>query len=145
LSGRSRSLWAQCGGVEFLAQHVGEFFHGDFNFPHVSTGIATGRALPVSLILPLANGLANIAFALSRSAGAFGAMLEVRDIDTGDRNADGLAAFAAEHFAVVNVLPQILADASPDDFAEAFDITIDGTCHAAPPRTLGECKSAASP
>ena len=80
-------------------------------------------------ILGFRDGLADFAFALPGPARAVLAVAEVRHIELRQRNADQIAPFAADHFAVGDVFPQVLADFAADDLAEATMIVIDVENH----------------
>ena len=90
----------------------------------MGTRIAAG--LPgAAFLLALADRLAFFAFALADSAGAVLAVAEVGDVELGQGNAHQVASLAADHLAVSDVLPQILADFAAHDLLESRLIALD--------------------
>ena len=74
---------------------------------------------------PLADRLALFAVALADAAGAVLAEAEVRHVELRQGDADEIATLAADHLAVGDVLPQVLADPAADDLSEAALIAFD--------------------
>src|SRR6185312_15728360 len=75
---------------------------------------------------------AQVAFPLPDAARPLVAVAEVGDLDVGDGDADVFASLPADHLAVRNVLPQILADLAADDLLEALLVVIDGPSQVKP-------------
>ncbi len=115
---------------QFVAENGGQFLQRDVDFQNVRARIAAGLALAAFLFAGAAgNGLADFAIPLPYSAGAVLAVAEMRHVELRQRNADQIAPFAADHFAVRDVLPQVLADFPADNLAKAAMIVIDVEDH----------------
>jgi hypothetical protein len=129
--GRNRAfaLGFDAGKFQLLPQHLGQFFERDFDFANVASGLVARLSLPVAVVLPFADRGADIPFSLSDPAGTFIAVAEVGDFDVGDGDADVLAPLAADHFAMRNILPQILADFPAHNLLESLLVVIDGPGH----------------
>ena len=80
---------------------------------------------PLLRLAALADRLALFAVALPDAAGAVLAVAEVRHVELRHGNADEIATLAADHLAVRDVLPQVLADPAADDLPEAALIALD--------------------
>jgi hypothetical protein len=95
----------------------------------VTAGFVSRLSLAVAVVLSFADGRTVFPFALSDAARTFVAMAEVGDFDVGDGDADVFAPLAADHFAVRDVLPQVLADFPAHNLLEALLVMIDGPRH----------------
>ncbi len=81
----------------------------------VAAGLA--RAVPL-LALAGRDGSADFALSLADAARAVLAVAEVRHVELGNGNADQIATLAADHLAVGDILPQILANLAADNLSE---------------------------
>src|SRR5262245_59591545 len=95
----------------------------------MSAGLITSLPLAIAVILPFANRAADVPFSLADTAGTLVTVPEVWDFDIGDGDADVFSPLPADHLAVRNVLPQILADLPADNLLEALLVVIDGSGH----------------
>jgi hypothetical protein len=88
------------------------------------------------------------AFPLADAAGPLLPVAEMGDVDGRDRDADELAARAADHLAVRDVLAQVLADFPPQDVLESGQVTVDAAGHrrlVAPPGASCLLRASAPP
>ncbi len=112
--------------LQLLAQDCGQLFERDSTSSRwPPPGSLPAGPWPFLGSPPLADRLALFAVALPDAAGAVVAEAEVRHVELRHRNADQIAALAADHLAVRDVLAQILADPAADDLAEAALIAFD--------------------
>ncbi len=92
-------------------------------------GIAAGLPVPLLGWSPPADRRADFALALADAARAVLAVAEMRHVELRQRNADQIAALAADHLAVGDVLPQVLANLAAHDLLEARLIAVDFEYH----------------
>jgi len=97
----------------------------------VVAGAIAGLALP-GLLLALPERIADVTVALPDPALLLVAVLEVRDVDTRDRDRDGILALARDHLALGDVLAEVLLDLAADDLAEPAVVEIDLLRHPIP-------------
>ncbi len=121
--------------LEFVAQDGGQFFQRDFDFQHVRAGFAAGLADAV-FVFALSDRGAFFAGPLAYAARAVLAVAEVGHVELRQGNADQIVALAADHFAVRDVLPQVLADLAPHDLLESRLIALDLDVHLNPLRSF---------
>ena len=69
--------------------------------------------------MPGADGRADFSLALADAARAILAEAEMRHVELRDGNADQIATLAADHLAVGDILPQILANLAADNLPES--------------------------
>ena len=98
------------GEFELLSEHFGKFFERDFDLADVTAGLIACLSLAVAIVLAFADGRTVFSITLADASRTLVAVAEMRDLDIGDGDADVLAPLAADHLAVRDVLPQVLAD-----------------------------------
>ena len=103
---------------EFLAENLRELFHREIHFEDMRAGSVARRAGPARYS-PFA--LADAVLALAEA--------EARQFDLRHRNADEVLPLLADHFAVGDVLLQVLLDASAHDLPEPKMILFDVKNH----------------
>ena len=124
------ALGLDVGQFEHVAQHVGQLVERDFDLADVGARLVARFAFAVPFLpLALADGLPDLSFALTDAARAFLPVAEMGDVDGRDRDAHQLAARAADHLAVGDVLPQILPHLPAKDLLEASHVSIDIASH----------------
>ena len=113
--------------LELVAEDGGQFFQRDIDFENVlhRDRCRPGLCRPLVCRAAAGDGLADFALALPGAAGAVFAVAEMRHVELRQGNADQIAPFAADHFAMRNVLTQVLADFSADNLAKATMIVVD--------------------
>src|SRR5262249_48346903 len=112
---------------QLLAEDVGHLLHRQLDFEDVSARLAAGAAGGV-----LAGGaerLAGLAVALADAAAPFPAVLELRDVDLRQRDADEVLALLADHLAAADVLGQVALDLAAHELLEALVIAFDLLSH----------------
>ena len=123
-----------------LAAPLGSMRGSSSSSPSISASssseISTSRKWPPPGSLPappaaavalarLADGIADVAVPLADAPGAVLAEPEPRHVELRHGNADEIATLAADHLAVGDVLPQILANPPADDLLEAACVAFD--------------------
>ncbi len=81
--------------------------------------------VPLARLAAGPTGVPDFAVALADAAGAVLAVAEMGHVELRQRNADQIAALAADHLAVGDVLPQVLANLAAHDLLEARLVVVD--------------------
>src|ERR1019366_3701214 len=95
---------------ELLAEDVGKFFEGEIDLQDMAARLIAGAALAVA-------------------AGSLVSIAELRQLDRGDRNADVIAPFFADHLPARNVLGKVGFHLAAHNLAEALMIAFDFLSH----------------
>src|SRR6478672_7147740 len=110
---------------ELIAENRGQLLQRDIDLQQVpATRIAPRRSLTVFRIAALGYWLAFLAVSLPNAPCPVVAKSEMWDIQRRHRDADQITTLPADHLAVRNVLPQILADPAADNLSKAALIAL---------------------
>ena len=95
-------------------------------------GVAARLALTWFAVFARRDRLAGLTFTLANAAAAVLSVAEVGHVELGERDADEVVPLAADHLAVGDVLPQVLAYLPANDLFEPRRVAVDFHYHWAP-------------
>jgi hypothetical protein len=111
--------------LQLIAENRGQFFQRHIDFQDMLPRIAACLAGAVGIAFARRDLLTDFAVPLPNSAASILAVLEMWHIQLRKGNGNEVLSLAADHFAVGDVLPQILTDLPLYDLLEASDVAID--------------------
>jgi hypothetical protein len=112
---------------QLVAQDFGQFFKADFDLEQVLTRLIART--PLFFAVAGHDLVSLFAISLANATGAVLTVAKVGEIELRDGNADEIAAFTADHFAVGDILPQILANFPTHNLPKAGLVSLNALHH----------------
>jgi len=96
----------------------------------MGTGFVASLANAISIAFATSDRLAFLTITLAHAPSSILAVAKMRNVQLGQWNTDQVVALAANQFAMINILPEILTDLSADNLLEPILVAINYQCHA---------------